>query len=147
MKSLAQLLGGVAFAAMISMPAAADDKATVDYRINIMKSMGAQAAGLGAAMQGKVPGDNIGLHARMIALGMKQAIKGFEPKLVGGTAKGEIWDNCMDFSDRLKSLEAAAIVVADLADKGDAAGAQGKIKEMLTCKSCHDVYRVPEEKK
>ncbi len=146
MKSFAMLLGGAAMAAMLSMPAVADDKATTDYRINIMKAMGAQAAALGAAMQGKVPNDNIGLHARSIALGMKASVKAFEPKVVGGTSKAEVWDNWKDFSDRLMKLEAAAIVVADLADKGDMAGAQGKIRDMLTCKSCHDVYRVPEQK-
>jgi cytochrome c556 len=146
MKALVTLFGGAAVAAMLAMPAAADDKATTDYRINLMKAMGAQAAGLGAAMQGKVPNDSIGLHARSIAIGMKIAQKAFEPKVVGGTAKAEIWDNWKDFSDRLSKLEAAAIVVADLADKGDLAGAQGKVREMLTCKACHDTYRVPEQK-
>lgn len=146
MTSFATLLSGAALAAFLAGPAMADDKATTDYRINIMKAMGAQAAGLGAAMQGKVPNDNLGAHARSIAIGMKMAIKAFEPKVVGGTSKAEIWDNWKDFSDRLMKLEAAATVVADLADKGDMAGAQGKIKEMLTCKSCHDMYRVPEQK-
>lgn len=146
MKTFVTLLGATAVAAMLSVPALADDKATIDYRINIMKAMGAQAAGLGAAMQGKVPNDNIGLHARSIALGMKQSMKAFEAKAVGGTSKGEIWDNWKDFSDRLAKLEAAAVVVADLADKGDKAGAQAKIRDMLTCKSCHDVYRVPDQK-
>lgn len=146
MKLFATLLSGAALAAVLTGPALADDKATIDYRINLMKAMGAQAAGLGAALQGKVPNDNLGAHARSIAIGMKMAVKAFEPKVVGGTSKGEVWDNWKDFSDRLMKLEAAAVVVADLADKGDMAGAQGKVREMLTCKSCHDVYRVPEQK-
>ena len=146
MKSIVKSLGSLAVVAMIALPAAAADKDTVDYRINVMKSMGAQAAGLGAVIQGKVPNDNLGLHARMISIGMKEAQKAFEAKIVGGTAKPDVWDNWKDFSERLAKLEAAAVVVADLADKGDKAGAQAKVKEMLTCKSCHDVYRVPEQK-
>ncbi len=114
----------------------------IAYRTHVMKSMSEQAAALGQIMQKKVPYEqNIALHAEAISLGAREALKAFEPKVIGGTAKPEVWDNWKDFSDRLKALDAAASEVAKLARDDGAAAAQPKVLGMLTCKSCHDKYR------
>ena len=149
MNRLMQTLGGLTLAAVLVMPIAAgaqEKEAAKDpvvaYRTEVMKSMGAQAAALGAIMQKKVAYDqNIGLHAESIAIAAREALKAFETKQLGGTAKPEVWDNWKDFSDRLKALDVAATEVAKLAKEGGAAAAQPKVMAMFTCKGCHDTYR------
>jgi cytochrome c556 len=138
-----RVLGGVALAAVLALPAvAAENKDIIDYRINIMKTLGEQSGAIGKIMQGKVDNkDNLALHAETIALNIEAALKAFEPKVVGGTAKAEVWDNWKDFSDRFKVLQAAAKDVAATARTGGFAAAQPKLQGMFTCKSCHDVYR------
>lgn len=145
MNLLVKSLGGIAVAAMFVLPATAADKDVIDYRINIMASIGKQSAALGAVLQGKVPPDNLGGHARSIHVAVQQARKAFVPNVPGGTSKPDVWTNWKDFDERFAKLEAVSLEVAELADKGDRAGAQAKVKEMLTCKTCHDVYRTPQK--
>ncbi|MDX2144424.1 MAG: cytochrome c [Rhodospirillaceae bacterium] len=142
-----RILGGMALAAvlaapLVSTPALAEDKDVVDYRINLMKTLGEQAAAIGKIMQGKVAyTDNLAIHTDTIANTIDAALKAFEPKIVGGTAKGEIWDNWADFKDRFVKLQAAARDVSAAARSGGMAAAQPKLQGMFTCKACHDTYR------
>jgi cytochrome c556 len=137
----------LATALALPLAAAAQEKEppkdpVIAYRTEVMKSLGANAAALGAIMQKKVAYDqNIAIHAEAISLGARAALKAFEPKLAGGTAKAEIWDNWKDFSDRLKALDAAAADVAKTARDSGPAAAQPKVMPMFTCKGCHDTYR------
>ncbi len=113
----------------------------VAYRVEVMKSLGTQAAALGAIMQKKVPFDqNIALHAEAISLGAREALKAFEPKQPGGASRPELWDHWADVSARFKALDAAA---ADIAKQAKAGPVDPKtLLAALTCKSCHDLYRI-----
>ena len=112
----------------------------IAYRVEVMKTLGAQAAALGAIMQKKVPFDqNVALHAEAIALGAREALKAFEPKQPGGAAKPELWDHWADVSARFKALDAAASDLAKAAKNGPVD--PNAVLAALTCKSCHDVYR------
>ncbi|MDX2222015.1 MAG: cytochrome c [Rhodospirillaceae bacterium] len=145
MKNVLNVLGGVALAALVAAPVSAADKDTIDYRINVMKSLGEQASALGKILQNKVPrADNLAIHAETIALQARAAQTAFADKVVGGTAKADVWDNWADFSARFANLEKAALDVAEAAKSGGLAAAQPKIQAMLTCKACHDIYRTPQ---
>lgn len=138
-----RLLGGVALAAMLAAPAMAqENKDVIDYRINLMKTLGEQASAIGKIMQGKVKTtDNLAAHAETIALNVAAARKAFEAKVVGGTATQAVWDNWKDFDTRFAALETAAKDVAATAKSGGLDAAKPKVAGLFTCKSCHDVYR------
>jgi len=135
-----------AFAAMVmfaGLPAAqAEDKDVIDYRQNLMKSLGANASALGAILQNKVAyGDNLAHHADAIAAAAAAAQLAFKDEVVGGTAKADVWSNWEDFSARFAQLEAAALEVSAAAKDGGMAAAGPKVGAMFICKSCHDTYR------
>jgi cytochrome c556 len=139
-----RFVGAALVAAMLPLAAQAQDAKdpAIAYRSEIMKSMGASAAALGAIAQKRVPHEkNLALHAESIALAARAALVAFEPKVVGGTAKEDVWTNWKDFSDRMKALDVAATEVANAAKSGGMAAAGPKMQAMLTCKSCHDQYR------
>jgi len=120
----------------------AADKDVINYRQNIMKSIGANAGALGAIMQNKVShAENLALHAEAISIGAQAALKAFEDEVVGGTAKAEVWENWKDFSDRFNALAIGAAAVAEAAREGGMAAAGPKLGAMLVCKACHDIYR------
>ena len=147
MKRWIYSVSGIAFAAALILPLVtvraaeeAPKDPTVEYRSQVMKSLGAQAAGLGMIMQKKVSYDaNLALHAEMISLGAREALKAFEAKVPGGSAKPELWDNWKDFSDRLKALDTAASELAKAAKAGPVE--PPKVLAALTCKGCHDLYK------
>ncbi|MBL8629095.1 MAG: cytochrome c [Rhodospirillaceae bacterium] len=143
MKRMLQVVGGIALAALLSAPSmAAENKDIIDYRINIMKTLGEQAAALGKIMQGKVDTkENLAIHAETIAINIAAAKRAFEPKVVGGTATQAVWDNWKDFTDRFTALETAANEVAAAAKAGGMDAAKPKMAGLFTCKACHDVYR------
>ena len=132
-------------AALFAMPLTAQAQTVtqdpiIAYRVEVMKTMGAQAAALGAIMQKKVPFDqNIALHAEAISLGAREALKAFEPKQPGGAARPELWDHWADVAARFKALDIAAADVAKQAKAGPVD--PKKVLAALTCKSCHDIYR------
>ncbi len=143
MTRMLHVLSGVALAALVALPAvAAENKDVIDYRINIMKTLGEQASALGKIAQGKVTNvDNLAAHAQTIAIQVGAAKKAFEAKVVGGTATEAVWDNWKDFSDRFTALETAANEVAAAAKAGGMDAAKPKMAGLFTCKACHDIYR------
>src|SRR5258706_3279355 len=71
----------------------ADDDDIVDYREHIMKTMGEQSAAISMILQLKAPTDNLGTHLRILAITTSTALRAFEPKVVGGHSKADIWGN------------------------------------------------------
>ena len=121
---------------------AAEDKDVIDYRQNLMKSLGAHGAALGAIAQNKVPyGDNLALHADAIAAASDAALLAFKQDLPGGTAAANIWTDWDDFEGRFMALSVAAKDVAAAARSGGMAEAGPKMGGMFICKACHDEYR------
>jgi len=143
-----QLTAGLAFAAVAALPAtvhATDSTDVIDYRKNVMKSLGSQAAALNAVLQGKAPAENVALHAESLHLIATTAMSAFEENVEGGDSKPEVWAKWADFSKKLKDFEAGTADLAKAAKEGGVGGAQGKVQAALTCKGCHDTYRVPKK--
>lgn len=138
---LAAALAAVIFTIGFSAAQAAD-KDVIDYRQNLMKSLGAHAGALGAIAQNKVPyGDNLAYHADAIAAAAEAAQLAFEQNLPGGTSAANIWEDWEDFQGRFASLADAARDVAAAARSGGMAEAGPKMGGLFICKSCHDKYR------
>ena len=126
----------------LSSAQAAEDKDVMDYRQNLMKSLGAHAGAFVAIAQNKVPyGDNLAYHADAIAIAAEAALLGFKQDLPGGTAAANIWEDWDDFEGRFVSLAAAAKDVAAAARSGGMAEVGPKMNSMFSCKACHDTYR------
>jgi cytochrome c556 len=129
------------------VPAAAADMEntdpTVQYRVNVMRGISANAAAIGLTIRNDLPQtQNLALHAGAIALDARAALTAFGPKVPDGVAKPEVWDNWKDFADRLNKLATAADEVAQAARDGGVDAAKPKLDIMLPmCKSCHDTYR------
>ena len=148
MTSLKQMIGGLTLAAAIALPIAVSAQPPAEapkdpvlaYRSAVMKSMGDNSAAMGAILQKKVAYDqNLALHLQGISLGAKAALKAFEPKMVGGTAKEDVWTNWADFSARLTKLAADTDALAKKAAAGPLDPKD--VMAALSCKSCHDTYR------
>jgi cytochrome c556 len=133
----------------IFMPAAAnaDDQDVIDYREHIMRTLDEQSAALGMILSTVVPGDNAVTHLQAIALTAQTALKAFEPKVLGGEAKTEVWSNWADFSERMNEFAQKATELAKVAkEKGYSDTLEPQIVEALRCKSCHEVYRNEKKK-
>lgn len=134
-------------ASIVTAPLAAADLESPDpavqYRVNVMRGIGANAAAIGLTFRNDLPqSQNLAFHAGAIALDARAAVSAFTPKVLDGVAKPEIWDNWKDFADRLNKLAVAADEVAQAAKDGGADAAKPKLDTLLPmCKSCHDTYR------
>lgn len=149
MTRLGRIVHGLALATVLvgsSAAVYADDQDVIDYRRHIMKTMGEQAASIGMILQQKAPADNFATHVKILAVTAATAKKAFEPKVQGGDAKPEVWSNWADFSKKMDALVAATDDLAKTAASGGLAAAQPKVQSALTCKGCHDMYRVPPKK-
>ena len=149
MTRLGRIVHGLALATVLvgsSAAVYADDQDVIDYRRHIMKTMGEQAASIGMILQQKAPADNFATHVKILAVTAATAKKAFEPKVQGGDAKPEVWSNWADFSKKMDALVAATDDLAKTAASCGLAAAQPKVQSALTCKGCHDMYRVPPKK-
>jgi len=133
-------------AATASTLARADDQDVIDYREHIMKTMGEQAAAISQILQQKAPAENFAIHVQILAITAATAKKAFEAKVLGGEAKPDVWVHWADFAKRLDDLTAATADLASTAKAGGAAAAAPKVQAALTCKTCHDTYRVEKKK-
>ncbi|MCA0201120.1 MAG: cytochrome c [Proteobacteria bacterium] len=130
------VLGGAANAL------AAEDKDLIDYRQHIMKSLDAQVAILGMILSGAAPEDNLVSHLDTIALIAQGTLQSFEAKAPGGESSPEVWAKWPDFSQRMNAFAAATAKVAKMAREQGKDAIMGEVAGALSCKSCHDVYRV-----
>ena len=153
MARLSALAGRLALVAQMTLVACmgaaatahADDQDVIDYRKHVMKTMGEEAAVLGMMLQKKVPATDFATHVEILATTAATAKKAFEPKVAGGDAKPEVWAQWPDFAKRLDALTAATDELAKTAKTGGIAAAGPKVQSSLTCKGCHDNYRVPKK--
>ena len=115
----------------------------VQYRRDVMKGIGANAAAIGQILRSNLPQtQNLALHAQVISLSAHAALTAFEPKVVDGAAKPEVWEHWKDFVERLNKLAAAADEVSKAAQEGGPDAAKAKINLLLPmCKDCHDTYK------
>lgn len=146
MARLANFAAGCVFLLVAAAAARADDQDVIDYREHIMKTMGEQLASISQILQQKAPSENFALHVQILAVTAATAKKAFEPKVPGGEAKAEVWANWADFSKRLDDFSAATAELANVAKAGGVAAAAPKVQAAMTCKSCHDSYRVAKKK-
>lgn len=120
---------------------AAEDQDVIDYRQRIMRTLDAQVAALGQILSGATPDDQVVSHLEVIALAAAQATKSFEPKVLGGESKPEVWSNWADFSAKLKDFEQKTAEAAKTAREQGKDAALSNILAALSCKQCHDPYR------
>lgn len=130
-----------AFSLLALSPARADDKDVVEYRQHLMKALGEQAAILGQIVSTAVPSDNVVAHLDALSLLASTALKAYEPKVQGGEAKQEVWTNWPDFSKRMQEFASKTAEAAKISHTVGPEAALSNMLDVLTCKSCHQVYR------
>ncbi|WP_262692637.1 c-type cytochrome [Kordiimonas aestuarii] len=89
---------------------------------------------------------DVAKFAEMMAMSAAMAKTAFEKDTRGmegkTDAKGDIWENWADFSDRLDKYEADTAALAEAAKSGDMGQIAPAFKKATSnCKSCHDEYR------
>jgi cytochrome c556 len=143
-----RVLGGmlVIAALVASQVVRADNDDTIDYREHIMKTMSEQSAAISMILEHKAPPDNFNTHVQILAVTASTALKAFEPKVVGGYAKPEVWANWVDFSKRMNEFTTNITALAKIARTSGFAAAAPKVQTALTCKGCHDTYCKPLDK-
>ena len=136
---------GIAFVGtLLPISSFADDQDVRDYRSHVMKAMGEQFAALKEITTGKAPAADVTTQAEVLSITAGMAKIAFTPKVLGGEAKPEVWDKWDDFSKRLDELVAATADLAKTAKQGGVAAVTPKLSG-LSCKGCHDDYRVPKK--
>jgi len=147
MRRSLSILGIVALAAGVLSPAYADDKDVIDYRQHIMNTLSEQAAALGQILSTIVPPDNAAAHVEALSLTASTALKAFEPKVLGGESKPEVWQNWADFSKRMNEFAQKLAEASKEVKAGHTEEVLLNVTDALTCKGCHDLYRDEKKKK
>jgi len=148
MSRLTQFAAGIAVAALAALPLAAqasDPTDIIDYRKHVMKTLGEQTAMMNAMLQKKVPDENFAAHAEVLAIAASTALFAFKENVEGGESKPDVWAKWPDFEKRMKEFAAATADLAATAKTGGAAAAAPKMQGALTCRGCHETYRVPKK--
>lgn len=145
MSRLTQFAAGIAVAALAALPLAAqasDPTDIIDYRKHVMKTLGEQTAMMNAMLQKKVPDENFAVHAQVLAIAASTALMAFKENVEGGESKPDVWAKWPDFEKRMKELAANTAELAQVAKTGGAAAAAPKMAGALTCRGCHETYRL-----
>lgn len=112
----------------------------VDYRQNVMKTLGAQVEALELVLQGRAPARDLQLHLTALEYTSAQIASAFEPAAAGGNARADVWEDWDDFSARASEQAERLSALRD----ADAARefSPDRIREALNCTQCHDTYRL-----
>jgi cytochrome c556 len=121
--------------------AVADDEDVITYRQLIMKQLDSESAALGMIVSGQIPPDSLALQAKATANSARSALKAFEPKVLGGESKPEVWSKWADFSKRMEVFAKNTAEMAKVSETGNVAKVTELMIDALPCKECHDLYR------
>ena len=142
MRRVVYILGALGIIGTGALSSAfADDKDVIDYRQHVMNTLNEQSAALGEILSTAIPDDNAVQHLDALALTATTAMKAFEPKVPGGEAKPEVWSKWDDFSKRMNEFVQKIAAAAKMAHEQGKDAALANILDVMTCKSCHEVYR------
>jgi cytochrome c556 len=119
----------------------ADDQDVITYRQLIMKQLDAEAAALGMMVSGQISSDALSLEAKSVANAAQAALKAFEPKVLGGEAKPDVWAKWPDFQKRMQEFAKKSAEMAKVSESGNVAAVTDLMVDALPCKECHDTYR------
>ena len=139
---------GLACAALLAHASAvhADDGDVIDYRQHSMKTMQEQVAAMDMILKQKAPAENFATHVKVLAIATSTAKNAFQPKVLGGEAKPEVWTNWTDFASRFDKLVAAVEDLEKTSSSGGLLAAGPKVQAVLqSCNSCHDTYLAPKK--
>ena len=142
-------VSGLALAAGIGTSGAEDMAKIIDYRQNVMKTNGAQAADIGLILKGEVPfgAKNVVAHAEVIHE-MSTLVLDLFPKGSGAAAgktraKDEIWSDWDGFTKAAKALETESAKLIEVAKGGDMKAIAAQVAAMGKdgCGACHKEFR------
>ncbi len=125
---------------LIPGAAVADDADVVAYRQNLMKSMDAQFGAVMLILTARAPEAHIHLHMESLLLTADIVVKSFEPKVPGGRAPPELWDNWPAFSAAMSEFHERLTKAVVMSRTEGAAGALQGL-EFVSCQRCHDTFR------
>ena len=115
----------------------------IDYRQNVMRTLGAQAEALELVLQGRAPAHDLEDHLAALAATSAQVLSAFEPAAAGGNAKAGVWDEWDDFSARSREQAEGLLALRDAVPSGEFHS--DRIRGALRCAGCHDTYRLEVE--
>ena len=148
---------GIAVALLLPLTVQADtaakkngsdkDNAVIEYRRHIMMTLNEQSAAIGQVLMQAVPDTNTQTHLEAIALAASLATRAFAPKVPGGDSKPQVWSDWADFSKRMDEFAQKTAALAKTAREQGNEAAMAGVVDALSCKSCHDTYRIEREKK
>jgi cytochrome c556 len=142
--ALSLALGAAAALASAQSPAAID---AFKARHAAMEQVGDAMKALGAIAKKQAPFDAavVQKNATTIDEKLAEASKSFTPgsdKAEKTRAKAEIWTSRADFDRLMGESRTAAAALAKVSDEAAYRPALGALGQ--SCKSCHDMYRAPE---
>ena len=117
-----------------------------DFRHGLMTVIGNRAGILRGMTTGDVPVDNdrfVKAATDMATLSTMVA-EAFPAgsDVAGSRALPDVWTNAADFDAKVQDFQAAAMALADTAEAGGFAAAQGSVDALAqTCGACHRPYR------
>ena len=139
----------VALAAGVAASGAEDMAKIIDYRQNLMKSNGQQAADIGMILKGDVPfgAMNVVAHAEVIHALSRLVLEAF-PKGSGTAAgktraKDEIWSDWDGFKKDAMALETESAKLVEVAKGGDMKAIADQVAALgkNACGACHKDFR------
>jgi cytochrome c556 len=134
--------------------AAVDDSPegrAVTYRHGVMRSVEWKVVQLRGMAQGEITVDETAFkkHAGDLATLAGMITEGFIPNsgtTTGSNALPDVWTNMTDFQQKGREFQTAAQGLADAANNGGFAAAQGMVQSVAQgCGNCHRPYRRREE--
>ena len=135
----------------LSQPATAQDAAKlIEYRKNVMKSLGAHTAAIAAVVKGEVGlWHQVMVHAVAID-GVNRTIVELFPPGTGSEAgdtraKPEIWLQQQRFAEAARQVSAQAAALVAAAQRGDRQATATEFANLgRACGSCHETFRAEE---
>jgi len=118
-----------------------DADAIILDRQLIMQALDKDTEVLGNIVAGTTPPTELIARTQSVAKNAKAALKAFEPKVPGGGAKPEVWNNWDDFRKRMEDFAVKTGEMAKASETGNLAVVGEHMIGALQCKQCHDVYK------
>lgn len=145
--AVAALFNGALLVALPALPEADRPIAVIQYRQNVMKSMGSHMRALQAIANAEVGFDHAAMHSEAIAAAARALPSlfpaGTGPDTARTAARPEAWSDSKGFGAAAAALETKTGRLLTAARGGDRTALRAPFAAVVrACNNCHDQYRL-----
>jgi cytochrome c556 len=121
---------------------AASSRHAIEYRQQLMRTLESEFQAIMLIVTAGAPPQNLHSHLTSALLTARMMPDAFAVRAPGGASRPQIWTKWEDFDHQMRHFEASVAIAMEAAKNGTPVAGVLFHLDAISCRACHDRYRL-----